>query len=557
MTRATPLLIVCMWLVTSWVLAQPVPPTTHVQSHAVAGAALGAAPSVGRDNCDQAKDRLAQVLCGGKLTVGLRADYPPYSSTVGNHFVGFEADMASELATRLGVKPIFSAVTPANRIALLGEGRVDVTVATMGHTVQRDGEVLFVMPHYYQSQTVVLGRKEVQVNTLDQLRGQTVCVTLGNSTNAELAAAGARLMIFDNAPRLVDALITGSCSLIAQDDSFLARYLQQSDFAAAYDVKFGFAPLSWGMAVGRGGSNTLAAQLGKALERMHADGTIQQLARKHGVDLPFLETQQQLWKSGVCDGAMASAGCAPAPRDSRLAPTRFAPTVDVLEERIKQVTGVKVTLAMLKTQVAVELFAEGVAFSLALVLGAVASTIAFALLFGQTLDSRFRLVRWPMRTLLATMQSTPLILLMVLAGVVVSALKPGSPWPALLGAITVLGLYNGSNAGQAITEAMAVLKAQTASHKDGEHQGVASLAAAVRMASAQMVAFVVNSTRGSACASFIGVPELLSASTDIASFSSERITTYTLLLIFYTGVVGTVAYFANRWRVRTLGLAHV
>ena len=33
-------------------------------------------------------------------------------------------------------------------------------------------------------------------------------------------------------------------------------------------------------------------------------------------------------------------------------------------------------------------------------------------------------------------------------------------------------------------------------------------------------------TRGSASASFIGVPELLSASTDIASFSSERGTTY-------------------------------
>ena len=516
----------------------------------------GVLENAGKSACQPPMDALERMRCSGKLNIGLRADYPPYSSIKDGQFIGFEADMARQLATRLGVKPEFSTVTPANRIALLGEGRVDVSIATIGHTQQRDAEVLFVRPHYYQSQTVVLGRKQIAVGGLDKLRGKTVCVTLGNSTNAELAAAGARIMIFDNAPRLVDALITGSCSLVAQDDSFLARYLQQSDFAAAYDVKFGFAPLSWGVAVRRGGSDTLAALLGKALERMHADGTTQQLAQKYGVDQPFLETQQRLWKSGICDAANLGAECATAPRDSRLTPTSFAPMVDAFEARIKQVTGVKVTLTMLKTEVAVELFAVGVAFSLALVLGAVVSTVAFALLFGQALGSRLRLVRLPMRTLLATMQSTPLILLMVLAGVVISAFKPSSPWPALLGAIAVLGLYNGSYAGQAITDAMAALKAQTASHKDGGHHGVASLTAAVRMASAQLVAFVINSTRGSASASFIGVPELLSASTDIASFSSERGTTYTLLLIFYTAVVGTVAHFANRWRMHTQGVAH-
>lgn len=541
MTRFRQSLVFCSWLISTCLLAQPALTVPELEIRASVGAPTGAAQT----NCNQAQDTLAQVVCSGKLTVGLRSDYPPYSSNVNNDFVGFEADMARELANRLSVKPVFAAVTPANRIALLGEGRVDVTIATMGHTLQRDSEVLFVTPHYYQSQTVVLGRKDHQLNTLDKIRGQTVCVTLGNSTNAELSAAGARLMIFDNAPRLVDALITGSCSLIAQDDSFLARYLQKSDFAATYDVKFGFAPLSWGMAVRRGGSDTLAAQLGKALGGMHADGTLQQLAHRHGVDLPYLQARRQLWSSGQCGDGMAAL-CSSKPRDSQLRPTRYADSVDRLEASIKAVTGLKVTLAMLKTEVAVNLFVEGIAFSLALVLGAVVSTVSFALLFGWALDSSRKWVRWPTRILLATMQSTPLILLMVLTGVVVSALKPTTPWPALLGALVVLGLCNGSNAGQAIAEAMIALKARR----------TASLRDAVRMASAQLVAFVVNATRGSPSASFIGVPELLSASTDIASFSSERITSYTLLLVFYMIVVATVAYVANRWRLRLERRAH-
>lgn len=530
--------------------------TAGAQAQTTTQAAAGELDNVKKTVCRPPMDALERVRCNGKLNIGLRGDYPPYSSLVAGQYVGFEADLARQLASRLGVKPEFLTVTPGNRIALLGEGRVDLSIATMGHTQQRAAEVLFVRPHYYQSQTVVLGRKQIIADGLDKLRGKTVCVTLGNSTNAELAAAGARIMIFDNAPRLVDALITGSCSLVAQDDSFLARYLQQAHFAAAYDVKFGFAPLSWGVAVRRGGSDGLAVQLGNALERMHADGTTQQLAIKHGVDLPFLQMQRQLWNSGRCDTSSMTASCVTAPRDSQLVPTSFASRVDALEVRIKQLTGVKVTLAMLKTEVAVELFAEGVAFSLALVLGAVASTVAFALFFGRALGSPLRVVRWPVRALLAAMQSTPLIVLMVLAGVVISAFTPASPLPALLAAITVMGLYNGSNAGQAINEALAVLKVQAAGGEDSEPGSGTTLSAALRIASPQLVAFIINATRGSAAASFIGVPELLSASTDIASFSSERMTTYTLLLMFYIAVVATVAHFANRWRVRMQGAIH-
>jgi ABC-type amino acid transport system permease subunit len=77
-----------------------------------------------------------------------------------------------------------------------------------------------------------------------------------------------------------------------------------------------------------------------------------------------------------------------------------------------------------------------------------------------------------------------------------------------------------------------------------------ALSAAVYRARAQIVAFVVNATRGSPAASVMGVPELLSALTDVASFSSERITTYTLLLIFYMLLVAVVHKLANVWQSR-------
>ena len=51
------------------------------------------------------------------------------------------------------------------------------------------------------------------------------------------------------------------------------------------------------------------------------------------------------------------------------------------------------------------------------------------------------------------------------------------------------------------------------------------------------MAFLINAAKGTPIASFIGAPELLSALTDITSFSSGRATTYSLLLVFYIVVV--------------------
>jgi len=64
----------------------------------------------------------------------------------------------------------------------------------------------------------------------------------------------------------------------------------------------------------------------------------------------------------------------------------------------------------------------------------------------------------------------------------------------------------------------------------------------------QIVAFLINAAKGTPIASFIGAPELLSALTDITSFSSGRVTTYSLLLIFYTAVVMVVVWACGKFR---------
>jgi polar amino acid transport system substrate-binding protein len=496
-------------------------------------------------DCNAAPDTLARVLCNGVLRVGVRSDYPPFAYRDGDEPRGLEIDLARALALGLGVQPRFVELSPAGRMPALGEARVDVVVAALGHTVLRDEQALFVQPHYYASRTVVVGRRQLALASAKDLSGRTVCVTVGNASNAELAALGARLMLFSDGAKLLEQWRQGGCALAAQDDSLFAPALRQPAYAAVHEIKLALGDLPWGAAVGKAGGQRLANALGWVMQALHADGSLLGLARLHGVDDDFLQQAQRHWATAPCDGPAGPQDprCTTPAQDSRLQATRWAPQVQALEAWLQQRLGWQVTLAMLKTQVGLDMFLRGMAYSLALVAGAVCATLAVALAFAGGLAWRSAWMRWPLRGLLMAMQSTPLMLLMMFAGVLATSSGANAPLLALALAVLVLGLYNGSNAGQAIAEARASLLSEGRA---------AGLAAAVRRAHSQVVAFAVNATRGSPAASLIGVPELLTAQTDIAAFSSERVTTFALLLVFYMLLVSVVVWLGQRWQTRCL-----
>ena len=221
----------------------------------------------------------------------------------------------------LGVDVDFVRVNAATRIPLLAEDRIDLAIATMGHNTQRDGQARFIRPHYYRSETTVVGPRELPVASMLDLPGRTVCVTVGNGSNAELVSQGARLMLFDEAGVLPDRLKDQTCTLAAQDDSFFAKYFTDADFNARYFQKFGFAQVPWGMAVARQGSAELARALDLISQVFHRDGLFIDIGRLHSIRLGFLRQQQEVWRTPECntDAGTANPKLRPAAAQHRAA----------------------------------------------------------------------------------------------------------------------------------------------------------------------------------------------------------------------------------------------
>lgn len=518
---------------------------------------LDAARATMPASCVQADvDRLIRILCAKRIRIGVRDYYPLFGMRIGDKREGYEVDVALAIGRMLGVEVEFVRVNAATRIPLLAEDRIDLVIATMGHNTQRDSQVRFIRPHYYQSETTVVGPRELPVANMTDLPGRTVCVTIGNGSNAELVSQGARLMLFDEAGVLPDRLRDGTCNLAAQDDSFFANYFKEPDFSAAYFQKFGFAQVPWGMAVARQGTEQLARALDLIVQIFHRDGLFIDIARTHRIGLGFLQRQQQVWRSVECNVETGSTNpnCILPPLDAALKPTSFAPEVTSFEDWVEKKAGIDLTLPMLKTAPAWSMFKDGVVNSLILIAGALVATLALAVLFGAAMAARSMLVRWPARTITIALQSSPIVLTLVIAAVIAQTLFPFSDIVALGAAIAALGLANGCNAGQALAEAVWSLRAEQGTEAvrgtaPGTLRGRELFGYALGRSATQIVAFLVNAAKGTPIASFIGAPELLSALTDITSFASGRVTTYSLLLVFYTVVVMIVVWLCGKLRI--------
>ncbi|MEX2643912.1 MAG: transporter substrate-binding domain-containing protein [Acetobacterales bacterium] len=490
-------------------------------------------------------DRLVRIFCDGSIRIGVRDHYPLFGMRDGDTHEGYDVDTARAIAAGLGVEPVFETVNAASRIPMLAADRIDLTIATMGHNTQRDGQVRFIRPHYYQSETILVGARSIAIEGWGDIVGRSICVTIGNGSNAQIISHGARLMLFDEAGVLPERLGDRTCTLAAQDDSFFAYYLADPDFAGRYEPKFGFAQVPWGMAVARSGSGRLGDVLDLMSQLFHRDGVFLEIARGHRIATGFLERQRAVWNRPDCDTAAGNddSACVLPALDAELEPTGFAAAVTAFERRVKESTGVTLSLAMLKTKPAWTLFRAGVINSLILVAGALVATLAFALLFGMLLAAPVAPARWVARALTMALQSSPVVLTLVIVATIAHALFAYSSAVALGAAIVALGLANGCNAGQAISEALRSLHAE---------EGMAAPHAfrrAVGRSATQIVSFLINAAKGTPVASFVGAPELLSALTDITSFASGRATTYGLLLLFYILVVGMVVWLCGRLRV--------
>ena len=229
-------------------------------------------------------DTLDDVKKKGVLVVGTKADYRPfgYLDPAGK-IIGFEADLAADVAKRLGVKLELVPVVASNRIQFLQQGKIDLMIATMSDTLERRKIVDIVDPVYYGSGTNVMAAKTPHLTSWSELRGKKVCLIQGAFYNKELQEKyGVEGVAFPGTPEAYAALKNCNCVAFAYDDTAIVGELLKPEWST-YEMPLDsilFQP--WGIAV-KQGEKSFADFVAKTSTDWHKTGFISQMEAKWGI----------------------------------------------------------------------------------------------------------------------------------------------------------------------------------------------------------------------------------------------------------------------------------
>jgi polar amino acid transport system substrate-binding protein len=230
-----------------------------------------------------AENALERVKKAGKLVVAIDATYPPmeFEGKDGKP-EGFDIDFATEVASRVGVKPEFVVVAWDGVIAGLYSKRYDVIISTMNITDERKKQVDFV--EYARMSQLFVAKKGVNVASEKDLTGKVVAVqadTTGHEWVEKQQKAGIKLKevkAFRAATDLFAAVKAGQAEVIVVDEP-VGRYYTKQDPATFVVTGRAIQPEPIGVAV-RKEDAALRQGIEAAVDAMKKDGSLKKLHEK-------------------------------------------------------------------------------------------------------------------------------------------------------------------------------------------------------------------------------------------------------------------------------------
>lgn len=219
-------------------------------------------------------DQLSDIKKKGEIVFGvLGIDEPnSYIDPKTREFIGYEVDLATAVAQKIGVKPVFKQVAVAARIPELQQGHVDVLAASLTHNKEREAQVDFGLTHLVTGSKVLV-KKSSGIKNVSELAGKKALTVKGGTQGPNLlkAVPTAEVVTFETTQQAFQALQQGKGVAYVNDEASLI-----SDFAKLDAANKGYLilpqnlnvePLAFGIKKGENAVKTAVDDTLRGLEK--------------------------------------------------------------------------------------------------------------------------------------------------------------------------------------------------------------------------------------------------------------------------------------------------
>ncbi len=229
---------------------------------------------------------IAMVACGAPaeekevLTMGTNAAFPPYEFVdENNNVAGIDAEIAAAVAEKLGMELEIKDMAFESLITAVSSGTVDVVLAGMTVTPERQESVNF-SDSYATGIQVVIVKEDSEIASIDDLEGKKIGVQSGTTGDIYCAddygeEAVAR---YDNGALAVAALQNGQVDCVVIDNEPAKAFVAANEGLKILDTEY----ITENYAAAIAKDNTeLLEKFNSALAELKADGTLDSIIAKY------------------------------------------------------------------------------------------------------------------------------------------------------------------------------------------------------------------------------------------------------------------------------------
>lgn len=196
-----------------------------------------------------------QITRRGTIRVGMDVFVPWAMKDKKGELIGFEIDVAKQLAEDMGVKVEFVPTKWSGIIPALLAGKFDVIIGGMGVTPQRNMKINFTNPYYYSNQGVLANVEKSKGFALADFNSPDVNLAARLGSNAALAAKKnfpkAKLRLFDDEPAAVQEVRNGRVHAMVASQPLPAHMAADTpDLLVSYNEQLMKEPIAFGVRKG-------------------------------------------------------------------------------------------------------------------------------------------------------------------------------------------------------------------------------------------------------------------------------------------------------------------
>ena len=233
-------------------------------------------------------DLLSEIQAKGTIIVAMEGTWAPWTyHDEDDNLVGYDVEVATKIAEKLGVEPQFIEGEWDGLLAGLDAGRYDIMVNGVDITPERAEKYDFSTPYAFNRTAVITTKDNDSVNTLEDLNGKSTANTI-SSTYAQLAEQyGATVTGVDDLNQTFELLLSGRIDATLNAEMTYYDYMKEHPDANAKIAVLTDDANEVAIPMRKGDETaTLRTAIDAAIDELRADGTLKELSEKYfGADI--------------------------------------------------------------------------------------------------------------------------------------------------------------------------------------------------------------------------------------------------------------------------------